>query len=385
MRSRLRIAASLLIISMLLVNLAGCRGKKPQSRPEERAPGGNTLTSHLKVMGFYDERQEKPNETVLKALRDHAEVINYLAPFWYQIKVDGSLMDQSDDKDFDWVKGKIKIVPLVNNHKGNDEFLHNAAARTKAINNLVKVATERGYDGWKIDFQLLSAQSRDVQTAFMSDLHKALKAKGKILAVDVIPVLQAPNDPNAYDYKGLAANSDFLVIMAYDRHSDESKPGPVAPYTWTVQVLDQFVKKEGIDPKKLVLGVAAYGYDWVEGGKKGATSIPDKEVHSLLAAQKITPKWDDKEKTNYFTYTTKAGAHEVWFEDEKSLPYRIDLARKYGLWGIALWRMGYEEDNWWQALRAELTKQAAAGGAVGGAGTAPAPAAPGAVPGAPAR
>lgn len=360
MRSRLRLAATLIVAAAVLISATGCK-RKPQARPGERAPGGNTLTANLKVMGFYDERQEKPNETVLKSLRDHADIINYLAPFWYQIKADGSLMDKSDDKDFQWVRGKIKIVPLVNNHKGNDEFLHSAATRAKAINNLVKVAEDRGYDGWKIDFQLLSTQSRDVQTQFMGDLHKALKAKGKILAVDVIPVLQAPNDSNAYDYKGLAANSDFLVIMAYDRHSDESSPGPVAPYTWTVQVLDQFVKKEGIDPKKLVLGIAAYGYDWVEGGKKGATSIPDKEVHTLLAKQKITPKWDDKEKTNHFTYTTKDGTHQVWYEDEKSLPYRIDLARKYGLYGIALWRMGYEEDNWWKTLRADLTKQAGAG------------------------
>ena len=350
MRSRFRFAVVFAVVAALLVSISGCRmgaRKRPQARPEQ-TPGGNAaLTSNLKVMGFYDERQEAPNETVLKNLRDHADIINYLSPFWYKIKPDGNLIDKSDDKSFSWLRGKIKVVPLVNNHKGNDEFLHSADTRQRAINNLVKVATDRGYEGWKIDLQLLSTESRDVQTKFMADLHKALKAKGKVLAVDVIPVLQAPNNANAYDYKGLAANSDFMVIMAYDRHSDESPPGPVAPYTWTVQVLDQFVKKEGIDPKKLVLGVAAYGYDWVEGGKGGATSIPDKEVHALLAKQKITPKWDDKEKTSYFTYTSGGKKHQVWFEDEKSLPFRIGLARTYNLYGIALWRMGYEEPNWW--------------------------------------
>lgn len=363
MRSRFRFAVIFAVVAALLVGISGCRlgaQKRPQARPDQN-PGGNAaLTSNLKVMGFYDERQEAPNETVLKNLRDHADIINYLAPFWYKIKPDGSLIDKSDDKSFDWLRGKIKIIPLVNNHKGNDEFLHSAETRQRAIDNLVKVATERGYEGWKIDLQLLSASSRDVQTKFMADLHKALKAKGKILAVDVIPVLQSANDANAYDYKGLAANSDFLVIMAYDRHSDESPPGPVAPYTWTVQVLDQFVKKEGIDPKKLVLGVAAYGYDWVEGGAAGATSIPDKEVHTLLNKQKITPKWDDKEKTSYFTYTSGGKKHQVWFEDEKSLPFRVGLARAYNLYGIALWRMGYEEPNWWNTLRTELAKQAAA-------------------------
>jgi len=366
MRSRFRFAVVFAVVAALLVSISGCRmgaRKRPQARPEQ-TPGGNAaLTSNLKVMGFYDERQEAPNETVLKNLRDHADIINYLSPFWYKIKPDGNLIDKSDDKSFSWLRGKIKLLPLVNNHKGNDEFLHNADSRQRAINNLVKVATDRGYEGWKIDLQLLSAESRDVQTKFMADLHKALKAKGKVLAVDVIPVLQSTNDANAYDYKGLAANSDFMVIMAYDRHSDESPPGPVAPYTWTVQVLDQFVKKEGIDPKKLVLGVAAYGYDWVEGGKGGATSIPDKEVHALLAKQKITPKWDDKEKTSYFTYTSGGKTHQVWFEDEKSLPFRIGLARTYNLYGIALWRMGYEEPNWWNTLRTELTKQAGAAGA----------------------
>lgn len=349
---------ALFVLVALARSLAGGPRLRPgPPSPSNKEPGSNKDTQKLKVMGFYSESQEKPGEDVQQNLRNHADIINYLSPFWYGVKPDGSLDDKSRDKDFWFVRGKIKLVPLVNNYKGNDDFMRSPATRRTAIDNLIRLADERGYDGYKMDFQLIPAEVRDLQTVFIKELHARLKAKGKFLAVDVMPPLQIPNEPDAYDYKALAAITDFIVVMAYDRHSAESKPGPVAPYTWVDGLLNHLVNDLKVPSNKIVLGVAAYGYDWIDKGAAGATDRPAKVVHDMLRRMKITPEWDDKEKANHFRYTDENGRkHEIWFEDQKTLPFKIALAKKYKLFGVALWRMGYEEDVWWQTLRSELAR-----------------------------
>lgn len=50
-------------------------------------------------------------------------------------------------------------------------------------------------------------------------------------------------------------------------------------------------------------------------------------------------------------YTDSQGnEREIWFEYSASAVQKIELARKYKLVGFSLWRLGYEDNLFWQSV-----------------------------------
>ena len=80
-----------------------------------------------------------------------------------------------------------------------------------------------------------------------------------------------------------------------------------------------------IPKSKILLGTAAYGYDWSSSGTK-AYGIAS--VYNLAASNGATIKWDSNAQSPYFTYTDGNGtSHTVWFENAQSLNYKLDCGK----------------------------------------------------------
>jgi hypothetical protein len=116
--------------------------------------------------------------------------------------------------------------------------------------------------------------------------------------------------------------------------------------------------------------VNTYGYNW-NTTNHSAMTIP-------LRTAKTMPNihWDAAYKEAHAAYRDASGFHVAWFGTEQSLKDKIDLARRYHLYGIAIWKVGYEDAAFWKTLLS-LNGPASAGG-----GTAAAKATRGAFPGA---
>ncbi|WFR71357.1 hypothetical protein P9209_20230 [Prescottella defluvii] len=69
---------------------------------------------------------------------------------------------------------------------------------------------------------------------------------------------------------------------------------------------------------------------------------------SVAAAQKPVMSWDETSRSAHFGYLLDGIAHEVWFENARSVEAKADLARHHGLAGIALWRLGGEDPSIWR-------------------------------------
>ena len=41
----------------------------------------------------------------------------------------------------------------------------------------------------------------------------------------------------------------------------------------------------------------------------------------------------------YFTYMQNSQIHEVWFEDVRSISYKLEMARDYALRGVGYWNL----------------------------------------------
>ena len=139
--------------------------------------------------------------------------------------------------------------------------------------------------------------------------------------------------------------------MLYDNHWATSKPGAVAPIDWYEKNLKYAVDNAG-GAHKVIAGVSAYGYDWPkEGGEAETVTYAQAIVKAEQKGAKIL--YDDKVQAPHYTYE----GHEVWFEDTRSVSAKLDICAKYAPAGIAIWRLGQEQPEIWQAIDQKFPKQ----------------------------
>ena len=66
--------------------------------------------------------------------------------------------------------------------------------------------------------------------------------------------------------------------------------------------------------------------------------------------------WDGSVGQNYATYETSDGAtYQIWLEDADSIAEKVKLIPKYGLAGVAEWKLGFENSNIWQTISDSIT------------------------------
>lgn len=256
--------------------------------------------------------------------------------------------------------GSNGISPLVlvgNNFDGAvaKTLLESSANRAKFISNLMTLMKNNGYHGANIDIEGVYAYDRGYYTTFMSEVYAALNAAGYYVSISV-PAKTYDSTTNswngAYDYAALSPYADQIVIMAYDEHYPGGTPGAVASISWVTNVVKY--ASSVIPKEKIYLGVAAYGYDWW-GTSTKAYSING--CLNLAANNNAAVQWDDTAKSPYFKYTDAGGAaHTVWFENAQSVGYKLDLVNSYGLGGIAIWRLGLENTDYWNTIKTKLNR-----------------------------
>lgn len=239
-----------------------------------------------------------------------------------------------------------------------DAVLTQARVQAAAVERIAKIARDWGVSGVHIDFEGVAGARRDDLTAFMARLRDALSSASIGLSIAVpAKTFATAHTPwtNAYDYGSLARHVDFIMIMAYDQHWPGGDPGPVAGLPWVRSVVEYALSPSGgnVPAHQVVLGMAAYGYDWPLGGTAPGESVTFKETsrrlaQALAADPTAAVGWDDEHLSPYLNYFGR----KIWFENAGSLAYKLQLALDYELGGVALWRLGQEDPRLWDRLGA---------------------------------
>ncbi len=300
----------------------------------------------------------------LTSLQQHIGDLDYLSPDWFEVDANGNIARKQgvSDENLSLVTSLarangVKVLPIVKNGATGSSFhgvLADATLRGRAVGNILDTLVGGGWQGVNIDFENLDASDRTHLTAFMADLAAALRPRGKIVtqAIAAREEEKLSGWTGVYDYAGLAPHSDLLLLMSYGyRTSNSSVPGPVAPINWVERTVEYAVSQ--IPPSKLILGVPWYGYDWNRTTGPPARAIRYPEALEL-AQRYGSPILYDSSQSPYFTYAAAGQQHEVWFEDRRSLEYKLDLVNKYGLAGAGGWRMGHEDPGVWDCFNARL-------------------------------
>lgn len=255
-------------------------------------------------------------------------------------------------------KNNIKTMAMVSNNfdgKIARAVLGDPVNRNNLINNILLSIKANHYRGVNIDIEGIYASDRKNFSTFVKDLYNELHPQGFVVSI-AVPAKTVDNPKNswngAFDYIQLSTYADSIVLMTYDQHSPGGEPGPVASIVWVKAVMNYAIT--AIPKNKLLLGVAAYGYDWSSIGTK-AYSIHG--INNLASKYKVKIEWDTISQSPYFKYTDQDGInHTVWFENSTSLGTKLDLMNNLNLSGIALWRLGLENPSFWTTIKTKLKK-----------------------------
>lgn len=228
---------------------------------------------------------------------------------WSRIDRSGQFTTASTD--FWWPKADGDVTPesIVQNaaaggttpylmvYSGDKELeltknMEDLELQQKTITSIVDLASQKGFKGIGLDLEGLgmTGDKKLVQSqynVFVKKLSVMARAAGLKLTV-ILPPLNGSY--KGYDYKTLASLADDLVIMAY-AYEDESGPEPMNKVDEGIRLALQQV-----DKSKLVLGISVYS--------ENATSVNAK----------------------------------------------IGLAKRYGLKGIAIWRLGLIGQPVWNEM-----------------------------------
>ncbi|MEO7144243.1 MAG: glycosyl hydrolase family 18 protein [Bryobacteraceae bacterium] len=255
----------------------------------------------------------------------------------------------------------VKPVLTATNMGGtaNAQLLSDPLKRAAFIRALVTLAAGRNAAGINVDFEMVPGAQRANFSQFVSDLGARLRARVPEAAVSV--TLPAIDWAKSYDGAALAADCDYLVVMAYDYHwTGSPSAGPVAPLDGPIGVrksIETWID-QGISPRKLLLGVPYYGYGWptrdstpfaAATGSGRPVLYKDAKVAAALHGR----NWDVASSSPWYAYQTPTGWRQVWYEDAESLTAKYLLVNAQNLGGVALWALTYDGPNrdLWDALQ----------------------------------
>lgn len=295
------------------------------------------------------------------SLRRNINKINLVLPEWFFIDPNAdTLITKIDKRAFDYIKKSgVKVMPMLSNAnpfengKFNGQALHrilnNKKKKEKLINDVITQLTLYNLNGINVDFEELKEANNEILSRFQKELYTNLHAKNLYVTQNVSPFNED------YNYEELGKYNDYIFLMAYDEHSDATKPGPICSERWVEAAVDKLAQQ--VPPSKIILNIAGFGYDW---SKKGKTE-PITYQEALTTAKQsegIIDFDNDTYNLHYQYYDGKDILHEVHFTDAATNFNSLRFATEYGLAGTALWRLGSEDMRLWSFYNLQINKKA---------------------------
>jgi spore germination protein len=200
---------------------------------------------------------------------------------------------------------------------------------------IANLVSTQGWDGITVDLESLAASDQAGLVDFVTELRSDLPF-GRTLSVDVGAATSvADYQSGGYDLSALGSVVDRVVLMAYDQHGPWSQPGPIGAINWQRQALRVLLTQ--VDPAKVDLGVAGYGYAWPRGRQfHNGPTVSDATARQLVQRDHVSARWVSA--TGEWTARLTNGT-QLWWSDARSYRLRIDLARTFHLHGVAVWQL----------------------------------------------
>ena len=276
--------------------------------------------------------------------------------------------------------GKMEIALTQFNNDDIVSFLNSPTAQQNLITSLDSILLAYPVEGINLDIEYsgeVTNHLRQNLVTFVTLLQEHLSQKYEGIPLSIDMYSSAASKPLIWDVAAIGQQVDYIVIMAYDFHRQSSPvAGPVAPLfggktLWDSDISDHlqdFIKV--VPSKKLLLGVPFYGYEWQTTSTQAqATTIPKtgatasyQRIQEVLAQKEslnVEEHWNEDALSPYLTYTEGDQTHIIYYDNSRSLSYKMDFVNQLDLGGIAIWALGYEGNyqELWDVILRKLSLQ----------------------------
>ncbi|KAM6963275.1 di-N-acetylchitobiase [Aplochiton taeniatus] len=251
------------------------------------------------------------------------------------------------------IKGDVLISDIVDVQNRTAWIMEKVALAKRQFMDGINIDIEQEVEEGSQKYYALTALVKETTEAF----HKEIP--GSQVSFDVA---WSPNciDRRCYGHVAIAESCDLLFVMSYDEQSQimgDCIAMANAPFSQSMNGYAQYLNLK-INPKKLVMGVPWYGYDYpcVDLSQEGVCAIakvPFRGAPCSDAAGRQIPYgqimkqvngsmsgrlWDRQQRAPYYNYKDQKGQiHQVWYDDPDSICAKADLVHSKGLRGIGMW------------------------------------------------
>lgn len=303
------------------------------------------------------------SSTALKNIDSTSGAINIVTPGFFELNADGSLKTSIDQSFIEQVhKRGLKVVPFISNHWDRNLAQTAMNNRDNLTTQIANSIIKNNLDGIDIDIENLNDTDREAFTDFIRLLNQKLP-KDKILSIAIAanPNNWATGWHGSYDYQTLSEYSDYLMVMAYDEHWNGATAGPVASLPFVEKSI-QSLLNQGVDSKKIVLGLPFYGRIWNDAEEFGGDGVSNKSIYTIAKKHNGQFHFDNTSKSAYVKFTVKSsdsptsingkklapGNYTIWFDNELALKYKLRLVEKYNLKGTGSWDLNQATNGIWK-------------------------------------
>ncbi|MGA2405028.1 MAG: polysaccharide deacetylase family protein, partial [Syntrophobacteraceae bacterium] len=295
------------------------------------------------------------DDSSMSSLKQNLDGLDMVISEWLHLADDnGSLLEDDPNRQAqvtEYIRLRrpgFPIIPLVNNWNGKEwegdklsHLLANPAARKRIIEQLAAFVERQHFAGISIDFENIAAKAQPNFQRFVAELYTVLNPKGLLVSVNV------PAGDPAFNYRSLARNVDYLILMAYDEHWATGASGPIASLPWFADVLHQ--RQRDVPSKKMIVAIGNYAYDWEAGlpaeersFEEAVLIAKESEGNIGLDPVSLNPTFDYSDDYDHI--------HHVWMLDAVTAFNQLVIAGSVRPRGIALWRLGSEDPSLWQVF-----------------------------------
>lgn len=247
---------------------------------------------------------------------------------------------------YEVVPGVVAPNPLV-----VDDLLRSGELRSAHVVAIADAVKQGNYAGINIDYRGVNVSLKEQYATFAEALASALHEDGRTLTL-TLPMpssQQGTIDEGAYDWERLGAAADSIEMVG---ELDQEL------YFQNTEAALAYVTDK-VDRSKILLTISALS---VERGTDGLRAMPLGDALALASVVGVTAdadvttsaqvpllarnlaqgegasglRWDDTARAVTFSYPGRGGRRTVWIANRYSAAFRLELAQRYGLGGVAI-------------------------------------------------